>query len=149
MRCPRCAPGGRRDGSKPRRSVFVYIPNGVNGMTWQCTKAGRDYELSPSLKPLAKHREDFTVFSGLHHPNGLGPGPRLRRHLAHRREDRRAERAEVREHRLRAIRLMAEVVGQQTRILVAGTLDLFRHGPTVQLQHARLLARRRAAAGRG
>jgi len=24
------------------------------------------------LKPLEKHREDFTVFSGLHHPNGLG-----------------------------------------------------------------------------
>src|SRR5206468_216365 len=58
--------------SKPRRSVFFYIPNGVNGMTWQVTKPGRDYELSPSLKPLAKHREDFTVFSGLHHPNGLG-----------------------------------------------------------------------------
>jgi hypothetical protein len=57
---------------KPRRSVFVYIPNGVNGMTWQCTKAGRDYELSASLQPLAKHKQDFTIFSGLHHPNGLG-----------------------------------------------------------------------------
>jgi hypothetical protein len=57
---------------KPRRSVFVYIPNGVNGMTWQCTKSGRDYELSPSLKPLEKHRADFTIFSGLHHPNGIG-----------------------------------------------------------------------------
>lgn len=58
--------------SKPRRSVFVYIPNGVNGMTWQCKTSGRDYELSPSLKPLEKHKNDFTVFSGLHHPNGLG-----------------------------------------------------------------------------
>ena len=58
--------------SKPRRSVFVYIPNGVNGMAWQCTKSGRGYDLSPSLKPLEKHRDDFTVFSGLHHPNGLG-----------------------------------------------------------------------------
>ncbi|MEO6786348.1 MAG: DUF1552 domain-containing protein [Chthoniobacteraceae bacterium] len=57
---------------KPRRSVFVYIPNGVNGMTWQCAKSGRGYELSPSLKPLEKHRDDFTVFSGLHHPNGIG-----------------------------------------------------------------------------
>ncbi len=57
---------------KPRRSVFVYIPNGVNGMAWQVTKPGRDYELPPSLKPLEKHRDDFTVFSGLHHPNGLG-----------------------------------------------------------------------------
>ena len=58
--------------SKPRRSVFVYIPNGVNGMTWQVAKSGRNYDLSPSLKPLEKLRDDFTVFSGLHHPNGLG-----------------------------------------------------------------------------
>ena len=29
---------------KPRRSVFVYIPNGVNVLTWQITKAGRDYD---------------------------------------------------------------------------------------------------------
>src|SRR6201994_2855633 len=57
---------------KPRRSVFVYVPNGVNGMAWQVTKPGRGYELSASLKPLEKHRSDFTVFSGLHHPNGLG-----------------------------------------------------------------------------
>ena len=63
---------GATAAAKPKRSVFVYIPNGVNGMTWQCSKAGRDYELSESLKPLAKHKGDFTVFSGLHHPNGLG-----------------------------------------------------------------------------
>jgi hypothetical protein len=58
--------------SKPRRSVFVYIPNGVNGMTWQVQKSGRAFELSRALMPLAPHREDFTVFSGLFHPNGLG-----------------------------------------------------------------------------
>ena len=52
--------------SKPRRSVFVYIPNGVNGMTWQCKQSGNGYDLSPSLKPLEHHRDDFTVFSGLH-----------------------------------------------------------------------------------
>jgi Protein of unknown function (DUF1552) len=57
---------------KPRRSVFVYIPNGVNGMTWQVTKPGRGYDLSPALKPLEKLRDDITIFSGLHHPNGLG-----------------------------------------------------------------------------
>lgn len=57
---------------RPRRSVFVYIPNGVNGMTWQVTKPGAGYELSPSLRPLEKLRDEFTVFSGLHHPNGLG-----------------------------------------------------------------------------
>src|SRR5690242_7538228 len=26
--------------ARPRRSVFVYIPNGVNVLTWQITKAG-------------------------------------------------------------------------------------------------------------
>ncbi|MEI6712615.1 MAG: DUF1552 domain-containing protein [Verrucomicrobiota bacterium] len=58
--------------AKPRRSVFVYIPNGVNGMEWQPKTAGRGYELSNSLKPLGKFRDEFTVFSGLHHPNGIG-----------------------------------------------------------------------------
>jgi hypothetical protein len=58
--------------AKPRRSVFVYVPNGVNGMTWQVTKPGRDYTLSRSLTPLEQHRQDMTVFSGLFHPNGLG-----------------------------------------------------------------------------
>jgi hypothetical protein len=57
---------------KPRRSVFVYIPNGVNGMTWQVRGVGRGHTLSPSLRPLEGLREEFTVFSGLHHPNGLG-----------------------------------------------------------------------------
>ena len=26
--------------AKPKRAVFVYIPNGVNVLTWQITKAG-------------------------------------------------------------------------------------------------------------
>ncbi len=58
--------------SKPRRSVFVYIPNGVNGMTWQVAKSGKGYDLSPALMPLEAHREQMTIFSGLFHPNGLG-----------------------------------------------------------------------------
>jgi hypothetical protein len=65
-------PATGKEPGKPRRSVFVYIPNGVNGMTWQLAKPGRDFEFSPALKPLEKHREALTVFSGLHHPNGLG-----------------------------------------------------------------------------
>jgi hypothetical protein len=52
--------------------VFIYIPNGVNVLTWQITKAGRDYELSTPLKSLEKHRANITPISGLHHPNGIG-----------------------------------------------------------------------------
>jgi hypothetical protein len=57
---------------KPRRCVFVYIPNGVNVLTWQITKAGRDYELSAPLRSLERHRENITPISGLHHPGGVG-----------------------------------------------------------------------------
>ena len=58
--------------AKPRRSVFVYIPNGVNVLTWQITKGGRDYEFSEPMKPLDRHRADITPISGLHHPNCIG-----------------------------------------------------------------------------
>jgi hypothetical protein len=57
---------------KPRRSVFVYIPNGVNVLTWQITQAGKDYQLSEPLLPLEKHRDNMTPISGLYHPTGLG-----------------------------------------------------------------------------
>jgi len=57
---------------KARRAVFVYIPNGVNVLTWQITKAGADYELPEPMKPLEKHRALMTPISGLHHPNGIG-----------------------------------------------------------------------------
>lgn len=56
----------------PKRSVFLYIPNGVNTLTWQITKAGADYEFSTPLKPLEKHRADITPISGLHHPMVIG-----------------------------------------------------------------------------
>jgi hypothetical protein len=68
---PRRAAGAEST-QKPRRSVFVYIPNGVNVLTWQITSAGRDYQLSEPLKPLEKHRDNITPISGLHHPGGIG-----------------------------------------------------------------------------
>jgi hypothetical protein len=100
--------------SKPRRSVFVYVPNGVNGMTWQCAKAGRDYELSPSLKPLAKHKGDFTVFSGLHHPNGIGQAHVCAdTWLTGAKID--AQGGRKYENTISCDQMMAEVVGQNTR----------------------------------
>lgn len=100
--------------AKPSRSVFVYIPNGVNGMSWQVTKAGRDYDLSPSLKPLAKHQQDFTVFSGLHHPNGLGQAHVCAdTWLTGAKID--AQGGRKYENSISCDQVMAEVVGQQTR----------------------------------
>ncbi len=45
-----CMEPNRTSAAKPKRSVFIYVPNGVNTLTWQITKAGRDYELTDPLK---------------------------------------------------------------------------------------------------
>ncbi|MCE9604320.1 MAG: DUF1552 domain-containing protein [Planctomycetia bacterium] len=58
--------------SKPKRSVFLYIPNGVNTLTWQIEKAGTDFRFSLPLESLERHRADVTPISGLHHPLVLG-----------------------------------------------------------------------------
>lgn len=58
--------------TKPKRSVFLYIPNGVNTLTWQIEKAGRDFQFSQPLASLEKHRADVSPISGLHHPMVLG-----------------------------------------------------------------------------
>jgi hypothetical protein len=58
--------------AQPKRSVFLYIPNGVNTLTWQIQKEGADYELTKPLAALEKHRADITPISGLHHPLVIG-----------------------------------------------------------------------------
>jgi hypothetical protein len=99
----------------PKRSVFVYIPNGVNGMAWQVKKAGRDYEFSDSLKPLEKYRQDLTVFSGLHHPNGIGQAHVCAdTWLTGAKID--AQSARKYENTISVDQMMAEVTGQQTRL---------------------------------
>ncbi len=58
--------------SKPKRSVFLYIPNGVNTLTWQIEKSGTDFQFSSPLASLERHRADVTPISGLHHPLVIG-----------------------------------------------------------------------------
>lgn len=58
--------------SKPKRSVFLYIPNGVNTLTWQIDKAGADYQFTQPMQSLERHRAEITPISGLHHPMVLG-----------------------------------------------------------------------------
>ena len=57
---------------RARRSIFVYLPNGVNTNDYEMKTAGRDYKLSRILHPLQQHREHITPISGLHHPNSFG-----------------------------------------------------------------------------
>ncbi len=60
------------EATRPKRGVFIYLPNGVNTLDYQILQEGADYEFSKSLKVLERHRANLTPISGLHHPNGLG-----------------------------------------------------------------------------
>lgn len=54
------------------RLICCYIPNGVNILEWVPADSGSNYSLSPTLKVLKDHREDFSVISGLGHPHSEG-----------------------------------------------------------------------------
>jgi hypothetical protein len=56
----------------PRRAVFICAPLGLHAPYFFPEKAGKDYALSPYLEPLKELRNDFTVISGLAHPD-VGP----------------------------------------------------------------------------
>jgi len=51
----------------PKRLMFLGFGWGVTETTWypDITKPGTDYELPIGLKPLARHKPDFTVVQGL------------------------------------------------------------------------------------
>jgi len=52
----------------PRRMVVAYTDMGLMPAFFFPTGAGRDYTLSPYLELLKDFRNDFTVFSGVSHP---------------------------------------------------------------------------------
>lgn len=56
----------------PRRMVCINTPLGLHPANFFPTKAGSDYELSPYLEVIKEFRDDFTVISGLSHPD-VGP----------------------------------------------------------------------------
>ena len=58
--------------TRPRRSIFIYLPNGVNTHDYEITNVGADYKLSRILSPLEGHRSNITPISGLYHPNAFG-----------------------------------------------------------------------------
>ena len=60
----------------PVRLAFSFFPNGVNTDKWFPKGTGADWELTPSLEPLADFKNDITVLSGLAQRNAdaLGDG---------------------------------------------------------------------------
>jgi hypothetical protein len=59
-----------------RRLQVIYTPNGMMMENWTPIGTGKDYALSPILKPLEPYREKFAVFTGLSHvqAEALGDG---------------------------------------------------------------------------
>lgn len=49
----------------PLRMVYMMVPNGAHMPTWTPSEEGPKFSLSPTLEPLAKHRDYLSVFTGL------------------------------------------------------------------------------------
>src|SRR4029077_20321163 len=52
----------------PRRMICICAPLGLHGPNFFPQQAGRDYALTPYLDVARALRNDFTVVSGLAHP---------------------------------------------------------------------------------
>jgi hypothetical protein len=64
---------GRAAQAKPPQRLLIISNNlGFLPKPFFPKTAGRDYELSPTLEPLADVRNEFTLFSGLSHPDVNG-----------------------------------------------------------------------------
>ena len=57
-----------------RRMVCIGVPFGFDPTAFVPVSAGRDYTLPAHLEHLVAYRDDFTVISGLSHPNTGGGG---------------------------------------------------------------------------
>jgi hypothetical protein len=57
------------------RLGFIYFPHGAIIKAWAPEKVGRDFELSPILKPLEAHRQHLTIVSGLRNKGGESSDP--------------------------------------------------------------------------
>ena len=61
--------------TRPRRMFAICNNLGLRPDLFFPTGSGRDYEATPYLKLLEAHRNDFTVISGVSHPNVDGGHP--------------------------------------------------------------------------
>lgn len=69
------AAAGMTPGGKPRRMLGICNNLGLLPEHFFPAGAGRDYQLSPYLELLKEHRDNFTVFSGVSHPDVDGGHP--------------------------------------------------------------------------
>lgn len=56
----------------PVRMAMLYMPNGVNVPAWTPQGVGRDFQLSPTLEPLAEFKDRTVVLSNLWNAAAIG-----------------------------------------------------------------------------
>ena len=71
----RAASSSTAPGATPRRMLGICNNLGLRPDLFFPASAGREYVASPYLELLAAHRNDFTVISGVSHPNVDGGHP--------------------------------------------------------------------------
>lgn len=106
--------------SGPKRLVFTYVPNGVSMTGWTPTGTGAGFELSTVLKPLAAHKQDMLVLTGLAQRNGMalgdGPGDHARAAASYLTgvHPKKTAGADI-QNGISADQLVAQAVGKETR----------------------------------
>ncbi len=73
---PVAAAGSTSTSASPVRTAWVFFPNGTIVDQWQPSSGGGDWQITPSLEPLADFKDDMLIFTGLaqHNARSLGDG---------------------------------------------------------------------------
>src|SRR6187200_2727374 len=58
----------------PVRMAFIYVPNGMHMAEWTPKQVGADYQLPYIMEPLASHKNDMLVLTGLAQDKGRNNG---------------------------------------------------------------------------
>ncbi len=59
-------------GDEPTRLVFVHVPNGMIRTRMTPSAAGAGYAMTPHLAPIERHRDNFSILTGLSNRPGGG-----------------------------------------------------------------------------
>ena len=49
----------------PARMAFLYVPNGMHMPDWTPDSEGSNFDIKPTLEPIAQFKDDMTMLSGL------------------------------------------------------------------------------------
>lgn len=116
----------------PLRTMYFMVPNGAHMPAWTPTAEGPGYALSPTMEPLAKHREYISVFSGLTldgaraHEDGAGDHARSGASFLTGAHPKKTDGADIK-NSVSVDQVAAQVIGSKTRF---ASLELGLEGST-------------------